>query len=315
MAKGSPRLWRAPAKVNLTLSVLGRRADGWHELDSVVAFAGCCDWLAFEPAETLSLTIAGPTAAAAGPTDDNLVLRAARALAERVPRLRLGRFHLRKGLPVAAGLGGGSSDAAAALRALAAANGLAPDDERLFAAAAAVSSDAPVCLCPSARSMAGRGERLGPALGLPPLPAVLANPGVAVATPAVFAALGPCGRALRSMRRPPRGSRPAVTRRARSKRSRLAATICRRARSASRRRSAIRWKRWRSSTARGWRACRARAPPASRCSTTATPPPAPRARSRRPSRLVGARDVSQVEGEIRRRDLAAWAVGDRQMAP
>jgi len=190
LATGAPRLWRAPAKVNLTLHVLGRRADGWHELDSIVGFAGSCDWLAFEPADALSLTIAGPTAAAAGPIDDNLVLRAARALAERVPRLRLGRFHLRKGLPVAAGLGGGSSDAAAALRALAAANGLAADDERLFAAAAAVSSDAPVCLCPTARSMAGRGERLGPALGLPPLPAVLANPGVAVATPAVFAALG-----------------------------------------------------------------------------------------------------------------------------
>ena len=190
MTKGSPRLWRAPAKVNLTLAVLGSRADGWHELDSVVAFAGCGDWLAYEPAAALSLTIAGPTAAAAGPTDDNLVLRAARALAERVPRLKLGRFHLRKVLPVAAGLGGGSSDAAAALRALADANGLKPDDERLFAAAAAVSSDAPVCLCPSARPMGGRGERLGPALGWPPLPAVLANPGVAVATPAVFATLG-----------------------------------------------------------------------------------------------------------------------------
>ncbi len=190
MANGSPRLWRAPAKVNLTLHVLGRRTDGWHELDSVVAFAGCCDWLAFEPAETLSLTIDGPTAAAAGPAESNLVLSAARALAERVPRLRLGRFHLRKILPVAAGLGGGSSDAAAALRALAAANGLAPGDESLFAAAEAVGADAPVCLCPSARRMAGRGERLGPALRLPPLPAVLANPSAAVATPAVFAALG-----------------------------------------------------------------------------------------------------------------------------
>jgi 4-diphosphocytidyl-2-C-methyl-D-erythritol kinase len=190
LAKGSPRLWRASAKVNLTLHVLGRRADGWHELDSVVAFAGCGDWLAYEPDEALSLTVVGPTAAAAGPTDDNLVLRAACALAERIPRLKLGRFHLLKVLPVAAGLGGGSSDAAAALRALAAANRLAPDDERLFAAAAAVSSDAPVCLRPCARPMAGRGERLGPALGLPPLPTVLANPGVAVATPAVFAALG-----------------------------------------------------------------------------------------------------------------------------
>ena len=190
MANGPPRRWRAPAKVNLSLQVLARRLDGWHELDSVVAFAGCCDQLAFEPAEMLSLTVDGPTAAAAGPTESNLVLSAARALAERVPRLRLGRFHLLKVLPVAAGLGGGSSDAAAALRALAAANGLAPDDPRLFDAAAAVGADVPVCLIPSARPMAGRGERLGPALRLPPLPAVLANPGAAVATPAVFAALG-----------------------------------------------------------------------------------------------------------------------------
>jgi 4-diphosphocytidyl-2-C-methyl-D-erythritol kinase len=190
LANGSPRLWRAPAKVNLTLQVLGRRSDGWHELDSVVAFAGCCDWLAFEPADALSLSIDGPTASAAGPADDNLVLRAARALGERVARLRLGRFHLRKTLPVAAGLGGGSSDAAAALRALAAENGLAADDDRLFAAAAAVGSDVPVCLEPRARRMAGRGERLGPALRLPPLLAVLVNPGAAVATPAVFAALG-----------------------------------------------------------------------------------------------------------------------------
>ena len=146
--------------------------------------------LAFEPADALSLAIDGPTAAAAGPTDGNLVLSAARALAERVPRLRLGRFHLHKILPVAAGLGGGSSDAAAALRALAAASGLAPEDGRLFAAAEAVGADVPVCLDPRARHMAGRGERLGPRLQLPPLPAVLANPGAAVATPAAFAALG-----------------------------------------------------------------------------------------------------------------------------
>ena len=125
MSDASLRLWPAPAKVNLTLHVLGRRADGWHELDSLVAFAGCCDWLTFEPDEALALAVEGPTAAATGAADDNLVLRAAQALAERIPRLRLGRFHLRKNLPVAAGLGGGSSDAAAALRALAAANGLA----------------------------------------------------------------------------------------------------------------------------------------------------------------------------------------------
>ena len=170
--------------------MLGRRADGWHELDSVVAFAGCCDWLRFEPAASLSLIVDGPSAPSAGPLEDNLVLRAARALAERAPGLRLGRFHLRKTLPVAAGLGGGSADAAAALRALAHENGLADDDERLWAAARAVGADVPVCLRPRARVMAGLGERLGPALATPPLFAVLANPAIPVATPDVFAKLG-----------------------------------------------------------------------------------------------------------------------------
>ena len=187
---GRRRVWRAPAKVNLTLHILGRRADGWHDLDSVVAFAGCGDWLIFEPAATLSLEVDGPTAEAAGAIGDNLILRAARNLQERAPGLRLGRFHLRKTLPVAAGLGGGSSDAAAALRALADANDLAADDPRLWAAAQATGSDVPVCLDPRARTMGGLGERLGPPLRLPPLFAVLVNPRVAVATPAVFARLG-----------------------------------------------------------------------------------------------------------------------------
>jgi 4-diphosphocytidyl-2-C-methyl-D-erythritol kinase len=185
-----PRVWRAPAKVNLTLHVLGRRADGWHDLDSLVAFAGCGDWLSFEPGPALDLRVDGPTAAAAGAIGDNLILRAARALHDRAPGLRLGRFHLRKALPVAAGLGGGSSDAAAALRALADENGLALDDPRLLAAARATGSDVPVCLDPHARMMRGLGETLGPPLRLPALFAVLVNAGVAVATPAVFARLG-----------------------------------------------------------------------------------------------------------------------------
>jgi 4-diphosphocytidyl-2-C-methyl-D-erythritol kinase len=183
------RLWRAPAKVNLTLHVLGRRADGYHELDSLVAFAGCCDLLRFEPGAPLSLAVDGPTGPSAGPLDDNLVLLAARALAEHAPEIRLGRFHLTKRLPVAAGLGGGSSDAAAALRALAHANGLGPDDERLWAAARAVGSDVSVCLSPLARAMAGAGERIGPSLEAPPMFAVLVNPAVPLATPPVFAGL------------------------------------------------------------------------------------------------------------------------------
>lgn len=187
---GRRRVWRAPAKVNLTLHILGRRDDGWHELDSVVAFAGVGDRLGFDPGPALDLIVEGPTAAAAGAIGDNLILRAARELRDRAPGLRLGRFHLRKRLPVAAGLGGGSSDAAAALRALAAENGLALDDPRVLAAARATGSDVPVCLDPRARMMRGLGESVGPALRLPPLFAVLANPGVAVATPSVFARLG-----------------------------------------------------------------------------------------------------------------------------
>lgn len=189
-APGLQRLWRAPAKVNLTLHVLGRRADGYHELDSIVAFAGCGDWLRYEPADGLSLSVDGPTGLESGPADDNLVLRAARGLAERAPGIRLGHFHLRKSLPVAAGLGGGSSDAAAALRALAHENAIAADDARLWAAARAVGADVPACLAARACVMAGAGERLGPPLEAPPLFAVLANPGTPVATPAVFARLG-----------------------------------------------------------------------------------------------------------------------------
>ena len=184
------RAEKAPAKVNLTLRVLGRRADGYHELESLVAFAGVGDALTFAPGGALTLTVSGPTAPAAGDSADNLVLKAARALAERIAGLTLGRFALSKRLPVAAGLGGGSADAAAALRLLAHANGIALDDPRLMQAAQATGADVPVCLESRARLMAGIGERLGPALRLPRLFALLVNPGVAVETVAVFRALG-----------------------------------------------------------------------------------------------------------------------------
>ena len=181
---------RAPAKINLTLHVIGRRVDGYHELESLVAFTGAGDTLALEPGPTLSLEVTGPTAPAAGAGDDNLVLRAARNLAERAPGLHLGAFRLEKRLPVAAGIGGGSSDAAAALRLLARANGLAADDPRLLDAARATGSDVPVCLDARARMMLGAGENLGPKIRLPLLPAVLINPGVPVETAPVFKAMG-----------------------------------------------------------------------------------------------------------------------------
>ncbi|MCC7347157.1 MAG: 4-(cytidine 5'-diphospho)-2-C-methyl-D-erythritol kinase [Variibacter sp.] len=179
----------APAKVNLTLRVLRRRDDGYHELDSLVAFADVGDTLTLEPGGEVAIAVRGPTAQAAGPLADNLVAKAARALLERIPGLTPGRFVLDKSLPVAAGLGGGSSDAAAALRLLAQANALSPDDARLHAAAAATGADVPVCLRASACTMRGIGEQLSAPLALPPLAAVLVNPGVAVPTSDVFRAL------------------------------------------------------------------------------------------------------------------------------
>lgn len=181
---------RAPAKINLTLHILGRRADGYHELESLVAFTGAGDALSLEPDVALALKVEGPTAPAAGAGEDNLVLRAARNLAELVPALTLGAFTLEKRLPVAAGIGGGSSDAAAALRLLARANGLAAADPRLYEAARATGSDVSVCLDTRARIMLGAGETLGPPLNLPLLPAVLINPGIPVETRSIFAALG-----------------------------------------------------------------------------------------------------------------------------
>jgi 4-diphosphocytidyl-2-C-methyl-D-erythritol kinase len=187
---GGPLTTRAPAKVNLSLHVLGRRADGYHELESLVAFAGTGDTLSLEPGERLSLSVSGPTAALAGADDDNLVLRAARALAARRPSLRAGAFHLVKRLPVAAGLGGGSADAAAALRLLARLNSLRLEDPALVDAARATGADVPACLQPRARMMRGAGEMLSAPLKLPRLFAVLANPRIPLATAAVFQALG-----------------------------------------------------------------------------------------------------------------------------
>jgi 4-diphosphocytidyl-2-C-methyl-D-erythritol kinase len=183
------RAEKAPAKINLTLRVLGRRADGYHELESLVAFAGVGDALTFAPGGALTLAVSGPTAQAAGDNADNLVLKAARALAGGIAGLTLGGFALSKRLPVAAGLGGGSADAAAALRLLARANGVALDDPRLMQAAQATGSDVPVCLDPKPRLMRGVGDVLSAPLDLPRLFTVLVNAGVAVSTRDVFAAL------------------------------------------------------------------------------------------------------------------------------
>jgi 4-diphosphocytidyl-2-C-methyl-D-erythritol kinase len=183
------RWLRAPAKLNLTLRVVGRRADGYHELESLVAFAGVCDWIGFEPGPALVLEVFGPRAIETGSVDENLVLRAARALAPHVGQ-KLGRFRLIKRLPAAAGLGGGSADAAAALRLLAKEARLSVDDPQVRAAARATGADVLVCLHPHARMMTGVGDRLGPLIQLPKMFAVLVNPQVQAPTPKVFAALG-----------------------------------------------------------------------------------------------------------------------------
>ena len=171
----------APAKVNLYLHVTGRRADGYHLLDSLVVFAGVGDVLRGEVANELRLEVDGPFAAGLSGEPDNLVLRAARALGSRGARLVL-----EKNLPVASGIGGGSADAAAALRLLCRLWQLSPPD--LPGIALALGADVPVCLAGRPSRMGGVGERLDAAPGLPQCGLVLVNPGVAVATADVFRA-------------------------------------------------------------------------------------------------------------------------------
>lgn len=176
----------APAKVNLFLHVTGRRADGYHLLESLAVFPPVGDRLGVTPADGLSLVVAGTFAAGLADEADNLVLRAARALAAAAGIVPTGRLTLDKRLPVASGIGGGSADAAAALRLLRRFWRLPPID--LAPIAAGLGADVPVCLGARAARMQGIGERLDPAPTLPRFGLVLVNPGGAVATAAVFRA-------------------------------------------------------------------------------------------------------------------------------
>jgi len=180
---------KAPAKINLTLRVCGRRADGYHDLESLVAFADVADTLTLQVGPEAGLELTGPFAGKSGPAADNLVLKACVALRERIAGLKTGQFLLDKNLPVAAGIGGGSADAAAALRLIARANNISLDDPRLASSALAVGADVPVCLDSHPRIMRGVGELLSPPIDLPALPALLVNPGVAVVTRDVFGKL------------------------------------------------------------------------------------------------------------------------------
>ncbi|WP_184437398.1 4-(cytidine 5'-diphospho)-2-C-methyl-D-erythritol kinase [Roseospira goensis] len=178
----------APAKVNLYLHVTGRRADGYHLLDSLMAFAAVHDVVTVAPADDLSLTVDGPNAAALADLDpsDNLILRAARALAETAGVAACARLTLTKHLPVAGGIGGGSADAAAALRGLYRLWDLTLDDATMLDLALGLGADVPVCLYGRAAHVSGIGEVLDPAPALPAAPLLLVNAGAPVSTPEVF---------------------------------------------------------------------------------------------------------------------------------
>jgi 4-diphosphocytidyl-2-C-methyl-D-erythritol kinase len=179
----------APAKVNLYLHVTGRRDDGYHLLDSLVAFVDIGDLLTAEPAESLSLSVDGPEAVnLAGVGDDNLVLRAARLLRDHTRVGAGAALHLNKHLPVAAGIGGGSSDAAAAMLALRRLWRLSLDDEALCDLGARLGADIPACIYGRTVWVGGIGELIEPAEPLPEAGILLANPRRRLPTRTVFAA-------------------------------------------------------------------------------------------------------------------------------
>ncbi|MGV6840068.1 MAG: 4-(cytidine 5'-diphospho)-2-C-methyl-D-erythritol kinase [Planktomarina sp.] len=169
----------APAKVNLTLHVTGQRADGYHLLDSLVVFADIGDHVTVSSSDTLSLTVEGPMAKGVPTDTSNLVLKAAQFLA-----VDQAQITLQKNLPSASGIGGGSSDAAAALRML-----LPYANVQHIGDVATLGADVPVCMKPTPQRMSGVGDILHKGPNLPPMPAVLVNPGVHNPTPEVFKAL------------------------------------------------------------------------------------------------------------------------------
>ncbi len=178
----------APAKINLYLHVLSKRPDGYHELDSLIVFAGVGDVLTIEPGGFLELIIDGPFGDDLTADEENLVMKAARLLADEAEIEPRAHITLTKNLPVASGIGGGSADAAAILKGLCELWQLSPPPDLLTAMALALGADVPVCLESRPAYISGVGEAIEPACGLPAAHLVLANPMVAVPTPQVFAA-------------------------------------------------------------------------------------------------------------------------------
>ncbi|MBL6952259.1 MAG: 4-(cytidine 5'-diphospho)-2-C-methyl-D-erythritol kinase [Alphaproteobacteria bacterium] len=186
---GNGRQWPARAKINLYLHVNGRRADGYHCLDSLIVFASLADTITVEASDDLTLTIDGPFAAGLPVDQTNLVLQAAESLARAAGIQARARIKLHKVLPVAAGLGGGSADAAATLLALRALWQLPIDDATLHTLAARLGADVPVCLTTRPSLIGGVGHEVQWAPLLPRFALLLVNPGQAVSTAAVFKAL------------------------------------------------------------------------------------------------------------------------------
>lgn len=178
----------ARAKVNLFLHVTGKRADGYHLLDSLIVFAEAGDEVTAVEAADLTLSIDGPFAAGLDNGPENLVLRAAAALQGLTGCRRRAALRLTKNLPVASGIGGGSADAAAALHLLCSLWDLKPEQAALMQAAALLGADIPVCVAGRPSFVGGIGEDIQPAAGLPPAWLLLVNPQVATPTPAVFKA-------------------------------------------------------------------------------------------------------------------------------
>ncbi|HQT79599.1 MAG TPA: 4-(cytidine 5'-diphospho)-2-C-methyl-D-erythritol kinase [Rhodopila sp.] len=179
----------APAKVNLHLHVVGRRDDGYHLLDSLVTFAEVGDRLTVTPSDELSLSIVGPFAASLANEPENLVLRAAQELADRIGLTPTGHIELEKNLPVASGIGGGSADAAAAMKLMMYHWQIMPDPDDIKAVALRLGADVPVCLAARTIRMSGVGDVLDLTYPLPPIGMVLINPGVPVSTAAIFKSL------------------------------------------------------------------------------------------------------------------------------
>jgi 4-diphosphocytidyl-2-C-methyl-D-erythritol kinase len=175
----------APAKLNLFLHVGERRPNGFHELESLIAFAEEADVLTLENADNTSLTASGPFAMSLPLDQDNSIIRAARALDTQ----HGAKIDLEKHLPVAAGIGGGSADAGAALRGLDALWELGRSQEELLSIASRIGSDVPACTLSQTLWMSGRGEEVEVLSPLPPFEIVMVNPNIALSTAAVFSRL------------------------------------------------------------------------------------------------------------------------------